>query len=365
MKVKQEIDISNENISREIEQIKQVITELKNNELQSEKLRYQKNYQLVLYGIEIINEINQGTIDVTAARSQNILNKKMIDINNPSSEVAGFQLMNVIDKAIADNISLLPLADKEKSRLRGQVSNFVEGVKKIFPPVQIITGVVSMLSSFTTYQPKIEKLSKRTDSLIVDISNPVSKEILSKINNQLAPYVEFYQELNKINASFENALYQHVINYRDFIEEVVALQKQVNTQINPDYSIGEQINKLFDLENSSSIDFNFKMKNDDAQIKELAGNCINIYSLVDRYKKFINDFIVIQDDFYANYIFILDKKARQLPYKDDSNITKLIEDITTMKNGSDKPDSMSFSAGYKQKIKSITAKIIALNRTRF
>lgn len=358
-------DAGSGNLSQEIDQLKQVITELKNNELQSEKVKYQKNYQLVLYGIEIINEIKQGSMDVASARSQNILYKKLIDVNNPASEAAGFQLIDVIDKTLADNISLLPLAEKEKGRLRGQVSNFVEGVKRIFPPLQIITGVVSMVSAFTSYQPKIEKINKRTDSLIVEVTNPVTREILSKINNQLAPYIDFYQELNRVNASFENALYQHVIAYRDFMDEVNTLQESIREDINANQSVGEQINKLFDLENSSRLDFDFKKKNEDLAIRELAGTCINIYSLVDRYKKFISDFVAIQEDFYKNNIAILDQKARKLPFKDEAKINKLIDDLTTVRNGDPEENIAGFNESYKQKIKSITAKLVTLNRTRF
>lgn len=358
-------DNSNENLSQEIGQIKQVITELKNNELQSDKIKYQKNYQLVLYGIEIINEIRQGTLDIATARSQNILYKKIMDVNNPTSEVAGFQLIDVIDKALTDNISLLPIAEKEKGRLKGQVSNFVEGVKKIFPPLQIITGVVSMVSSFTSYQPRIEKLNKKTDSLIVEATNPVTREILAKFNNQLAPYMDFYQELNKVNMAFENALYQHVIAYRDFMDEVNSLQETIQEEIKPGQSVAEQINKLFDLENSSRLDFDFKKKNEDAEIKELAGNCLNIYSLVDQYKKFISDFVTIQEDFYKNNITLLDQKARQLPLKDEAKINKLIDDLTTLRNGDAGESTVGFNESYKRKIKNITAKVVTLNRTRF
>lgn len=358
-------DNNSVNLSQEVGQLKQVITELKNNELQSEKVKYQKNYQLVLYGIEIINEIRQGTMDVASARSQNILYKKLIDVNNPASEAAGFQLIEVIDKTLSDNINLLPIAEKEKTRLRGQVSNFVDGVKRIFPPLQIITGVVSMISSFTSYQPKIEKISKRTDSLIVEATNPITKEILAKINTQLAPYIDFYQELNRVNNAFENALYQHVIAYRDFMDEVNTAKESISEDINTNQSIGEQINKLFDLENSSGLDFDFKKKNEDPAIRNLAGNCINVYSLVDRYKKFISDFVAVQEDFYKNNIVILDQKARKLPFKDEAKINKLIDDLTEVQNGNKEESIAGFNESYKQKIKSITAKIVALNRTRF
>jgi len=99
------------NLADEVARLKEIIKGLQENEIQSEKIKYLRNYQLVLYGIEIIKEIKQGTVEISSARSQNILYKKIIDINNPSSDALGFQLMEVIDKTLEDNINALPLVD--------------------------------------------------------------------------------------------------------------------------------------------------------------------------------------------------------------------------------------------------------------
>jgi Leucine-rich repeat (LRR) protein len=149
------------------------------------------------------------------------------------------------------------------------------------------------------------------------------------------------------------------------MDEVNNLKEAVSEDINANQSIGEQINKLFDLENSSRLDFDFKKKNEDPAIRDLAGNCINIYSLVDRYKKFVSDFVTIQEDFYKNNIAILDQKARKLPYKDEAKINKLIDDLMEVRNGNKEENIAGFNESYKQKIKSITAKLVTLNRTRF
>src|SRR5439155_15365441 len=148
-------EITTGNLADEVAKLKEVIKGLQENEIQSEKIKYLRNYQLVLYGIEIVKEIKQGTIEISSARSQNILYKKIIDINNPSSDALGCQLMEVIDKTLEDNITPLPLADGEKKRLKGQVSGLVEGLKRTFPPLQIISSAVSMISSFTTYKTRM------------------------------------------------------------------------------------------------------------------------------------------------------------------------------------------------------------------
>jgi hypothetical protein len=358
-------EINTGNLADEVARLKEVIKGLQENEIQSEKTRYMRNYQLVLYGIEIIKEIKQGTVEISSARSQNILYKKIIDVNNPSSDALGFQLMDVIDKSLEDNINALPLVDGEKKRLKGQVSGLVEGIKRTFPPLQIISSAVSMISGFTTFKTRMEKLDRKTDSIIVDASYPITKEIISKINLQMAPYIEFYNQLNKINSTYENALYSHVIEYKDFIEEVANIQTVLEGSLNMNESIGDQINSIFDLPNSSRQDFDYKKVNENDKIRGLAGNCLSVFDLVERYKKFTSDFISIQDGFYKDYISLLEEKAKKLPMKDDDRIAKLITDLNNIKKGNAAENIIGFDEAYKSKLKSITTKVVALNRTRF
>jgi hypothetical protein len=358
-------EITTGNLADEVARLKEVIKGLQENEIQSEKIKYMRSYQLVLYGIDIIKEIKQGTIEISSARSQNILYKKIIDVNNPSSDALGFQLVDVIDKSLEDNINALPLVEGEKKRLKGQVSGLVEGIKRTFPPLQIISSAVSMISGFTTYKTRMEKLDRKTDSIIVDATYPITKEIISKINLQMGPYIDFYNQLNKINSTYENALYSHVIEYKDFVEEVTNLQTVLEGSLNMNESIGEQINTVFDLANSSRQDFDYKKINENEKIRNLAGNCLSAYDMVERYKKFTNDFIAIQDGFYKDYISLLEDKAKKLPIKDDDRIVKLIIDLNNIKKGNPSENIIGFDEAYRSKLKSITTKVVALNRTRF
>lgn len=350
-------------LAREIDMLKGIIKEMQENELQSDKAKYERDHLLILNGIEIIKEIHQGTIEISNARSQNLLYKKLMDVNNPSSEVLGFQLLDVINQTMEDNINLLPIMDHEKKRLKGNVTNLFEGLKNTFPPLQMIASVVSTISSFTTINPRIEKIGRKADSLIVDVTNPISSSIIKKINEQLMPYIEFYTALNRNNSMFENALYQHAVEYRAYMEEVESIKNMLEQRLDLSQSIGNQVNGLFDISNSSSADFNFKEKLNNDAIKDLLGNCVSIYDLVDRFKKFSNDFLTIQDDFYKTNIAILEEKAMLLPVKDENRINRLIADLQSFKNGSGGVAG-GYDASNKMRLKSILAKVHVLNRLR-
>ena len=351
-------------LSGEITKLKEMIQELKDNDLQSDRARYQKNYQLIVNGIEIIKEMHQGTVEISAARSQNILYKKLLDVNNPSSEALGFQLTDVINKVLEENINLLPLADGEKKRMKSTIGNLFEGLKRTIPPLQLITTAFSAISSFTSISTRMEKLDKKAESLVVEATSPITKEILQKISTQLNPYIEFYSSLNKTNTIFETALYQHGVEYRDFIEEVAALKRDLEKKININQSIGSQVNLLFDLSNSSLQDFNYKQKLDSDVIKDLVSSCGSVYDLVDRYKKFTNDFIIIQDDFYKNNSELLKNNAKKLPLRDDAKIDQLLGELDNLKNGNPQQNITGFDASYKLRLQSILAKVVTINRLR-
>lgn len=356
---------SSQDLTAEVAKLKEMVKQLQQNELQSDKSKYQKNYQLIVNGLETVKEMVQGTTEITGARSQNIIYKKLIDINNPTSEVLGFQLLDVINRTLEDNINTITsLADNEKKRLRGQVSGIFEGLKRTFPPLQLITSCFSAISSFSTYKTRVEKLTKRADSIIVDVTNPISQEVIGKMSGYLQPYILFYNDLNKINGVFENALYQHEVEYKDFIEELNTVKQSIEKRINLGTSVSEQVIDLFDLTNSSAQDFNYKTKTDNDTIKELAGNCLGVFDLVERYKKFTNDFITIQDDFYRSNLELLTTKAKYLPLKDTVKIDQLISDLNVLKNGNPATNTGGYDASYKLRLKGILAKLYAANRLR-
>ncbi len=353
-----------EDLGAEVARLKEMIRQLQENELQSDKTRYQKNYQLIVNGVEIIKEMHQGTIEISGARGQNIFYKKLLDINNPTSEVLGFQLIEVINKAMEDNLASLSLKDLDKRRLRSQLGNVFEGLKRTFPPVQILSSVFSVFSGFSTYNARIEKLSRKADSLVVDVNNPITGAIMQRINQQLAPYIQFYADLDRANTILENALYQHEVQYRDFLEELNILKDRIAGRINWDQTIGDQVGTIFDISNSSLPDFNYRQAMESEGIKDLVGNCISVFDLVDRYKKFTNDFIIIQDDFYRKNLQLLENSARKLPIKDIVKIDQLIQELGVLKNGNPAENKLGFDASYKLRLKSILAKLHAINKWR-
>ena len=75
--------------------------------------------------------------------------------------------------------------------------------------------------------------------------------------------------------------------------------------------------------------------------------------------------MAIQDGFYKDHISLLEERAKKLPIKDDDRITKLITDLNNIKKGNSAENIIGFDETYKSKLKSITTKVVALNRTRF
>ncbi len=358
-------NLSND-FGKEISSIKDLVLNLKIKSEQTEKSQYDKNYQLIIRGVDMIQELHNGSLQILTARNQNIFTKKVADINNPSSDALGFQLLDVIIKSVEENIANLTTIEKpEKARLTSTVGTLVDGLKSVvsFPPLQIISNALSVISSFTIFKAKSGL--KKSDDMIIEGSNPINKEILQKITKSLLPYIDFYNELNELNRRFENTLYQHTIQYKDFIEALAILKQDIEKSVDFKNSLGEQINAMFEYNKSALTDFNFKAKNESAEVKSLTINIYTMLELVDTYKKFTNDFIQIQSDYFTGNISILEKKAKILPVKDDIKIDKMLNELNQLKNGNPGEGIIGFDVAYKERLSIILTKLNKVNQIRY
>jgi hypothetical protein len=349
--------------SKDLIALKEIVETLKTKEEQSDKSKYLKNYQLILRGMDIIQELHAGTLQIQAARSQNIFYKKVIDMNNPASDVLGFQLGDVIIKSLEENVANLPIEKQDKERLINSSSNLVEGLKGFFPPLNIISSVFSQVSSFSIFKPKGG--GKRNEPVEMEAINPVTKEMLTKIRAHLVPYIEFYTELDKANNKFQNALYQHVVQYKDYIETLYTIKQSIEKHIDLNNSIADQVNKIFEYEKHAMPGFAFRDVLATDPVKSLKIDAYSVFDLVEQYKKFTNDFVLIQNDFYVSNINILEKKAPMLPVKDDSKISNLITDLNNTKNGNESEGIIGFDVSYKQRLNSVLSKIARMNQIRY
>lgn len=357
-----EMDTLSLELTKDLITLKETVSAMKLKEEESQKGKYLKSYQLVLRGLDIIQELYSGTLQIQSARSQNIFYKKVMDMNNPSSDALGFQLLDVIIKSIEDNIATLPIPTEEKQRLTGSITNLVDNVKAVFPPLNILSNVLSMASGFTIFRPKMKSKNEMT----IESENPISKEVLGKIKSQLLPYIDFYSELDKINTKFQNALYQHLVQYKDYIENLYAVKQDIeNLGIDFKVVLADQVNTIFDYNKMSTSDFDFISKNKDEKIKKLKLNAYSVFDLVDQYKKYSNDFVLIQNDFYLSYIQVLEKKVVWLPIKDDAKIMQLSQDLNNTKNGNESEGIVGFDVAYKQRLSSIIAKLAKMNEIRY
>lgn len=351
-------NLTEKEMMREIEALKKNVSELQQDKLQSARARYTKNYTLVLHGLEIINKIDEGIKATTDASNTSLFQSKLSSVNNPTSNALGFQLEEIINKTLEDNINTLPIVDTEKKRLKLQVGNLFNGLKNTFPPLQIISSVFSVISSFTTFNTRLEKLDNKKEKLIVEALNPISHDIIEKMNSQLHPYIVFYKELDEVNTKYRSAIYQHKVEYRDFIKDVTELKRTIGGNIDTNKIISTQLQDLFDINNSSMVNFDFNAKLGNEKVRALTANCSNISELVDMYKKFTLGYISVQENFYDQIRLLLKEKAKKLPVKDDAKIDELLEEFNSVKNGG------GFENGSRERLKTIFNYLSEINTLR-
>jgi hypothetical protein len=169
-----------------------------------------------------------------------------------------------------------------------------------------------------------------------------------------------------VNSRFQNAIYQHGVQHKDYIENLYALKQEIeNSGIDFKVVLAAQVNKLFDYDKLGNKDFDFKIKNTDETIKKLIINAYSVFDLVVQFKKYTNDFVLIQNDFYQSYIQILEKKVMWLPVKDDSKIQMLITDLNNTKSGNEAEGIVGFDVAYKQRLNNVILKLAKMNEIRY
>jgi hypothetical protein len=99
-----------------------------------------------------------------------------------------------------------------------------------------------------------------------------------------------------------------VVQYKDYIETLYTIKQNIEKYIDLNNSIADQVNKIFEYDKHVTAGFNYKAVLATEQVKSLKIDAYSVFDLVEQYKKFTNDFVLIQNDFYLSNINILEKK---------------------------------------------------------
>lgn len=353
----------------EVVRLTRIVDRLDRELQQNEKTKYQDNYKLA-GTLDIVQKLNELVDDVLSNRGQAQAYNLIAQANNPTNTELGFSLVNVIEKTLDEVLSAEKIVDDQKRKIKSGIKNLLTGLGKAFPPISIITSVVSTLSSFQI--PFIEKIKtfigrkgKEVDSFAVKAVNPITDTILSRFATRIQPYLSFYSNLDKINNTFEDDLLLHELTYKDFISEVKSLIQYINQNIGINVEkddITASINQLFDYSSSNGRKFDYRAINTKPEIKKLKALYLNVSELIKTFNRFYSEYNTIVNKLFDNNIKEFEA-AKELPEKDIRKIESYINKINTLRNGDISKSQKGFNSQFKVKIQSLTNKITEISNS--
>jgi hypothetical protein len=179
----------------------------------------------------------------------NALWTRIVDANNPSSDILGSSFTDVVIKA-AEKHFIEALDKKDKPRFIDIVNKIVKNpivssVLSSNPVTSVVASITNAASDFFTNNITGAKIK----NLAVDTKNVFDQKKMEAFNNELAPYIKFYDEMIKANEDYYSGLNRLKKKNKYLIESVsnynVNLLRSLGIDITSKIPKSTQANNMF------------------------------------------------------------------------------------------------------------------------
>ncbi len=354
---------------RKLDSLQNVVTNLSNSEIQKNSFVYDKSYRNARTAVDVLEQLNSTVYSMLADRNDAEKYSILSQINSPASNQLGFTFSDRILSISDQIINSSSILGEQKQRLKGSIFNIVEGLKNVFPPLNIVTTIVSTFASFNS--PFIDKLNKKMkegDSLAVKVLNPVSQTMLRQFTDSIMPYINFYQHLNDISLQFQNDLKNHKVKYADYYTLISNLKNGYQAELNINISgnsssIGDALDELYQksIRQKNATFYSTVLTN--KKIQRLNDFSSQSISLAKDFKPFYDDYYrILIKHFDDNMIMLV--KAKRLKGSDSEKIDELIDTLNKLRTGTD-INSPGFELKFKKNLEKIIVSAIDFSPTTF
>ncbi|MDO9613388.1 MAG: hypothetical protein Q7J86_02555 [Bacteroidota bacterium] len=359
-------------LDNDVQELKDYVKSQKTLSEGTAKKIYEKNYNRLISTAELLRELNSTIAFIEKDKSQASVDNAIRQANNPSSDILGFKLTDVITTSLDETIKEKNIVAEKSSTVKSIVGNLIHGFGPIFPPLQFVSSIVSGISSFTDKDISIApSLTSNIDGKIKYIkdmkfsakTSTLDTAFIGSFTRKLAPYIGFYVELNQINTSFEDDLAKFSFLNSDITSKAAQLsiefEQGTSVELHPDSSITNQVNKLTSFNTSGTTNFNHSDFNRKSEMSYVNENLESLYEFVKYFNEYARQYIYLVNRNIDNNKTQL-KNAKKLP----KAVTKTIDDLLTKieKEQVGTEQNPGFITKYNKNISSITNKIKELRK---
>ncbi len=342
------------------------------------KSTYNGLYLNVKRAVELQDEIGNIYVKIDKLIKKDKIDNTINRVNNPTSDALGFTFSDVIlnsANTVFEKKEFKHIPEAKKSKFTSIVEKIVNNpivnsVASSFPLTGTIRSVITAASTFF-YEPEINlkkdiKKGKLMDVVAsINADSGFSSAFIEEYVNNLLPYLNFYETLEKANLDYDFAISDLKRRNKNLGDLIVNTDSLITDALNLPNGTSlssklDRVGSAFKYSESSSEDFDFLSIIERIDIQEANNVSKQIGFLALNLSNFYSEYIEIQKAKYDKYIEALQEAKEKLPCKeeDKDKVTASINSVINEINALMKDDALNIFKKELDNIKNIREELI-------
>lgn len=150
---------------------------------------------------------------------------RLMQANNPSSDILGFRFTDIVMKACERHF--LAGIEKQKERMRlsqviGKIINnpIVSSLAGTNPVTSVVAGIISAIAGFSTSEAEVRTEGNRIRGIEISNESVVGQDALSGFTREMQVYITFYDALIRASQNYIEGLNQLKAGYSQLIRSI-------------------------------------------------------------------------------------------------------------------------------------------------
>jgi vacuolar-type H+-ATPase subunit D/Vma8 len=157
---------------------------------------------------------------------------KLMQANNPTSDILGFRFSEIIFSACEKHLAKELKKEKDRTRFGLVITKIinnpiVSSLASTNPVTSVVAGIVSTIAGFSTTEAELKKDGARIKEVKVVNEDVFDEKSLAAFRNELQIYIDFYDVLILASDSYLTGLANLETKYSSLLESVRSYQQRL------------------------------------------------------------------------------------------------------------------------------------------
>jgi len=136
---------------------------------------------------------------------------KLMQANNPTSDILGFRFSEIIFSASEKHFKEVLKNEPDKKRFSQVISKIIDNpvvssLANTNPVTSVVAAIISAIAGFTTSRVELDKEGGRIKDVSIDQQDAFDNRSISAFRKELQVYIDFYDALIKASAEYLEGL---------------------------------------------------------------------------------------------------------------------------------------------------------------